>query len=67
MPSSKNIDLQRDFVAGVCLSEFQTPLHTVQTVYLFTQEEGESWTRENVRGASFYKAGQKYQHDWLYL
>jgi hypothetical protein len=28
---------------------------------------GESWTRENVRGATVHKAGSKIPNDWLYL
>ncbi len=47
MSSFKNIDLKRDFVAGVYLSEAQkpilpSPLHTVyvHNLYLFTQGKG---------------------------
>jgi len=29
--------------------------------------QGETWTREKVRGATVRKAGRKYQHSWLYL
>jgi hypothetical protein len=46
MTSSENIDQQRDFAAGVYLSENQNPippLHTVYvyTVFLFTEGRGE--------------------------
>ncbi len=48
MSSSKEIDLYRDFTAGVYLPEAQNPipdppLHTVYVyaVYLFTQRRGE--------------------------
>jgi hypothetical protein len=56
----KKLTCKKDFAAGFNLSEAQNlppPLDTVYvyTVYLFTQGsggEGESWTREKVRGKS---------------
>jgi hypothetical protein len=50
MSSSKTMDLERDFAAGVCLSEAQNFIppsflsHTVYvyTVYLYTQGRGEN-------------------------
>ncbi len=79
MPSTKKIDLQGDFAAGVYLSEAQNPiLHALHTVYVYTVYlfnirtgkgggAGEIWTREKGRGATVHKAGQKFQHDWVYL
>jgi len=66
MPSSKQIDLQRNFAAGVHLSEVQNPpppppthwirVYTIHyTVYLFTQGRGiggELNQREGERGNS---------------
>jgi hypothetical protein len=66
MSSSKNIDLERDFVAGVYLSEAQNlipPPPYVYTVYLLihTGKGGGELTREKVRGATVHKAGSKIQ------
>ncbi len=63
--------LQRDFAAGIYLSEafspplteYHPPFHTVYvcTVYLFTQGGGGGeLTRKKVRGAAVHKAGSKY-------
>ncbi len=73
----------RDIVAGVLsvwgplpsYDPILPPLHTVYvyTVYMYctySHWEGggvAELTREKVRGAIVYKAGRKYQHDWLYL
>jgi hypothetical protein len=69
MSSSKEIDLYREFTAGVYLPEAQNPipapppLRTVYvfTVYLFTQRKG--WAVEPERrgegGATVHKAGSK--------
>jgi hypothetical protein len=50
MSSSKNIVMERDFAAGVYLSEAQSPiplrpdtLYTGIQVYLFTLGRGEGW------------------------
>ncbi len=69
MLSSKKIDLQRDFAAGVCLSEAQNPIPlpltncvlVYCTVYLLTQGRGEGVrvTREKGRGATVHKAGSR--------
>ncbi len=42
------------------------PLTHWRCTYSHTDGGGEL-TREKVRGAIVHKAGQKYQHDWLYL
>ncbi len=72
MSSYKNIDLLRDFAAGVYLPEAQKypPPYTLYSCIQYTyshRERGgeESWNIEKVRGAT--KLGQKYQHDLLYL
>ncbi len=69
---------EKDFAAGVYLSEAQnpitpppTPLHTVHvyTVYLFTQGRGGGGRVESKRrleGQKFTKLGRKYQHvTWM--
>jgi hypothetical protein len=74
MSSSKKIDLQRDFAAGVYLTEDQNPipnspplthcirLYSILTV--FTQERGGGAQPERRRkGKQFTKLGRKYQHD----
>ncbi len=61
MSSFKNTDLQKDFAAGVYLSEAQTPITPspytayVYTLDLFTREGGGgggNWTREKGKGAT---------------
>jgi hypothetical protein len=64
MSSSRKIDLQRYFAAGVYLSEAPSPpmtpytLHIVYvyTVYIFTQGRGEGGEMK-VIGATGHKAG----------
>ncbi len=59
--------MQKDFAAGVYLSEAQNsipppPLHIVyaNALYLFTQEgRGGELNREKVRGATVHTAGSK--------
>ncbi len=74
----KNLPV-KDFAADVYLFDAQDPISPpLHTVYVYTAHifihtgkgggGGESWTREEFRGAKqFKKLGRKYQHDWLYL
>ncbi len=73
MSSSKEIDLQMDFAAGVYLSETQSPIppltHSMCIQYTYSHCEG-GWRVEPERrleGQQFTKLGGKYQHDWLYF
>jgi hypothetical protein len=68
MSSSKKIDLLRDFVVGVYLSEVQNPIlapYTLYTCIKYTyshregRREGELNQREKVREATVHKAGSK--------
>jgi hypothetical protein len=68
MLSSKNIELERKYGAGVSLSEAQKPIppftvHCIRvySVLIHTGKGvgGESSTREKVRGATVHKAGSK--------
>jgi hypothetical protein len=66
MSSSKKIDLQRDFAAGVYL---KTPYPTLQTVYVYTSiliqtgKGGRVEPERRLEGQKFTKLGRKYQHD----
>ncbi len=76
MSSSEKIELQRDFTAGVYLSEAQNPIppplsHTVYvyTGYLFTHRReggggGESQPERRLEGQQFTMLGRKYQHGY---
>ncbi len=46
-----------------------TPYSGVYIILIHTWKGGGGGelTRDKVRGAIVHKAGQKYQHDWLYL
>jgi hypothetical protein len=69
MSSSKNIDLSRDFAAGVYVSTGQRPIHPppfthckcVYSILIHTRkgEGGEVNQREGYRGATVHKAGSK--------
>jgi hypothetical protein len=77
MSLSEKIDLKGLFgKCFICLSPppITTPYspltHCIVYKYTYSHREGGGGvelTRENVRGAIVHKAGQKYQHDWLYL
>ncbi len=67
MSSSKKIDKQIYFAAGVYLSETQNPIHPTlhivyaYTVYLFTQRRGELNQRNGYRG----NRGEYRSHSWV--
>jgi hypothetical protein len=69
--SSKQIDLSRDFAAGVYLSDAHNPIPThplhnefVYTVYLLTQGGwGGVEPERRLERQQFTKLGRKYQHD----
>ncbi len=58
MSSSKKIDVNSDFAAGVDLSALY-PLKARYTPCTYMYGGGESSTREKVRGATVHKAGSK--------
>ncbi len=65
MSSSKSIYLQRDFAAGVCLSDAPSPPMTPYTLYsciLYTyspRDWGGELFREKVKGTMVHKDGSK--------
>jgi hypothetical protein len=69
--SSKKIDRQRDFAAGVYLSEAQNhipPSHTVYCIHVFKQGRGRGGGERvkpeiRLEGQQFTKLVLKYQHD----
>jgi hypothetical protein len=74
MSSSEEIDLYRDFTAGVYLPEVQNPIpappppYALYTCiqYTYSHREGGRGTVEPERrgeGQQFTKLGRKYQHD----
>ncbi len=73
MSSTQKIDQQRDFAAGVYLSDAQNPIpHPPYTLYIQGKvggggEEGRAEPKRRFEGQQFTKPGRKYQQDWLYL
>ncbi len=69
MLSSKQIDLLRDFAAGVYLSEAQNPIRPpLHTVYVYTvlihtgRKGGRVQPERRLEGQQFTELGRKYQH-----
>ncbi len=67
MLSSKKINLEREFVAGVYLDpEPHTPPPIAHCIRVYTQGRGEGRRDEpegRGEGQQFTKLGRKYQHD----
>ncbi len=62
MSSSKNVDMKREFAAGVYLSEAQTPYAETHCIRVYSVlihtgkgEKGEKWTREEIVVQQFTK------------
>jgi hypothetical protein len=72
MSSFKNIDMSRDFAAGVYLSQAQNPIppltHYIRVYSILIQTGkggrggGEVGEERRLEGQQFTKLGRKYQH-----